>query len=119
MALAVILLASLLGEFALVLIFGEKIRAYSYLLIPILISVFTSAFFTFMCMIEVVLRDFLWLIVSCVVGIAAELSLAGVCISEFDINGASYIFIIASSLPALMLLVRFLYITLDKCKQRV
>lgn len=111
MALVVIFVAAFLGEFGLVLIFGEKIRPHSYLLIPILISVFTSAFFTFMCMIEVVMRDFLWLIISCVIGMAIEISFAGFFIRQFDANGASYIFIIASSLPAIILLARFLFAT--------
>lgn len=117
LALLSLLAAWLLGDFALKLIFGEKILAYAYLLIPILIFIFANALFAFLCMLEVVLRDFWWLLFACGSGLLAEILLTGVWIEKVGINATSYSLTLGSALPSLIMLVRIMTILRKKRKE--
>ena len=107
-ALAVLSLigAWLLGDFALSLIFGEKILAYTYLLIPILVFIFVNAVFAFLCMLEVVLRDFMWLLIACATGLLSEILLTGAWIKAVGVNATSYSLMLGAALPSLIMLWR-------------
>ncbi len=112
---AVVLAAgALVGEWGLTLLFGEKIRAYVSLLLPILLAISVYAFFGFLCMLEVVLRDFMWLLLACGIGVALELLLTGVWIVNSGANGASYSFIVATLTSCGVLLWRILYLLSQK-----
>ena len=100
--------AWVLGDFALALIFGEKILAYTYLLIPILVFIFVNAIFAFLCMLEVVLRDFLWLLIACATGLLSEVLLTGVWIGQVGVNATSYSLTLGAALPSLIMLCRML-----------
>ncbi len=118
LAAVVIVAALLLGDFALGVLFGEKIKNYTYLLLPILIGILINSIFVFICTVEVVFRDFVWLLVSCGIGVAVELGLTKLLITRFDINGASYGFIIGSAVPTVILIFRMLWILLSPKKQK-
>ena len=109
--------ATFLGDFALKILFGEKILAYSYLLIPILISIFASAMFTFLCTVCVVLRDFVGLLVACSAGILSELLITKKWIELSGVNATSYGYIVASCVGASILLFRMLWILYGKRKK--
>lgn len=119
MAVAVITIiaAIFFGDFALKLLFGEKILAYSYLLIPILISIFASAIFTFLCTICVVLRDFVCLLIACGAGLLSEILLTGKWIELAGINAASYGYTLASCIASTILLFRIMRILFGKHKK--
>lgn len=101
-ALVTLLLASLAGEWALVIAFGEGIRSYSYLLIPILVSMFLIALLGVLFTIEIVIRDFKGLIIGNVAGFVACLALTPITIKHFQINGTSYGLIISASITAVI-----------------
>ena len=116
-AVVTVIAATFLGDLALKLLFGEKILAYSYMLIPILISIFASATFTFLCTVCVVLRDFVGLLVACGAGLALEVLITGKWIELSGVNATSYGYICASCIAAVILLFRMLCI-LHKTQKR-
>lgn len=102
--------AWLLGDFALELIFGEKILAYAYLLIPILVYIFINALFAFLCMLEVVLRDFGWLLIACASGLLTEILFTGLWIGRGGVNATSYSLMLGAALPSMIMFIRILTI---------
>ena len=114
-----IVAAHFLGEWGLTLIFGETILPYVNLFIPILCAVAAVAFFSFLCMLATVLRDFVWLLISCAVGVAIEIFLTAPWISHAGTNATSYSCILAAGLASVILLAHTLWILLRKEKRRV
>ncbi len=104
LAVVVILLAFILGEFALVLVFGEDIRPYADLLFPILLVNIVSAYFGFFCMLSIVLRKFRWLLSGCLVGFLMSVLLTKPAIGLLGVNGTSYGVVVASVIACLILL---------------
>ncbi len=94
-AAAVMIAAQFLGEFALVLVFGEQIRDHVYMLNPILLVNFAFSYFGFFCMIAIVQRRIKWLLASVSVGFALTLIGSWLLIPVFKANGASYALLIA------------------------
>ncbi len=113
-AVLVIVAAIFLGDFALGILFGEKIAEHTYLLIPILIAIFASATFTFLCILSIVLRDFIFLLISCGAGLILELALTGKWINSAGMNAASYSYIAGCALSGMILLLRMIYILFKK-----
>ena len=101
--------AHFLGEWALMLIFGEQIQPYIFLLIPILIAVAVTAFLSFLCMLATVLRSFSWLLFACGAGVLIELFGTPVWIGGVGINGTSYSCILASAVACVILTIHILY----------
>ena len=99
-------LASLLGEFALVLLFGEKIIEYVYMLNPILIAIFANSIFILMGILESIMHDFKWLLLACGLGVAMELFLTAPFIAWFGANGASFVYALASVVAGIAMLLR-------------
>lgn len=95
LALIAIVGATFLGEFALSLVFGDDIRPYSFLLNPILLSVFILSLLGFLFMIEVVIRDFRGLIIGNFVGFVLCTILTPILINSKEINGANLALIIS------------------------
>lgn len=105
------------GEVALTLLFGEKIGEYIYLLLPIFVSIFVSAYFAFLCTLEIILRDFLWLLISGGVGIISELVLTKIWIVNSGINATSYSYILASGIGIAILIWRITRILRRRCRK--
>lgn len=95
--------AHFLGEWALVLVFGETIRPYAGLLFPILGAVFATATLSFFCMLAVVRRRFLPLCIATAVGALISLGAAFPLIRFFGADGASYA-LLAAAFTAVLLL---------------
>lgn len=104
-AVLVLAVAQFLGEFALVLVFGEQIRAYVDLLDPILIVNFGISFFGLFCMLTVVLRRFWRLLSACGAAMLVCLGSTAPLIRRFGANGASYSLIVACLLGILILVI--------------
>lgn len=83
-------IAHFLGEWGLSLLFGESIRPYAYMLIPILLSVYGTALFGFFCMLAVTLRAFLPLLLSCVLCLGTTALFSLFLLWHIGENGASY-----------------------------
>lgn len=98
------LLAYLLGEFMLVIIFGESIRAHAYLLLPIIIVTVMLSYVGFFCMISTVLRDFKSIIIGCGVGFALSIALSFVFINRMNAQGTSIALIISAFIAVIILL---------------
>ena len=90
--------AHFLGEFLFVIVFGENILEHLYLFNPIIISTMLLSILGFLCMIEIVMRDFIGLIVGCGIGAIAATILSFVLINSFSSQGASYAIIISTTL---------------------
>lgn len=105
------------GEWGLTLLFGEKIRPYVSLLLPILLAISAYAFFCFLCMLEIVVRDFAFLLLACGIGLGCELLLTGAWLARSGANGASGSFIAATLLACAVLLGRLLYLLFAKPKK--
>ena len=118
-ALITVIAAVFLGDFALGLLFGDKILGYTYLLIPILVSIFVNAMFTFLCTLCVVLRDFRGLLVACAAGLVCEVAVTGTWIDSSGVNATSYGYILACAISGIMLLFRMLYLLFGKNKKGV
>ncbi len=117
---AVVLAAgACIGEWGLTLLFGEKIRPYVSLLLPILLAISAYAFFCFLCMLEIVVRDFVWLLLSCGVGLGCELLMTGAWLAKSGANGASNSFIAATLLSCAVLLGRLLYLLFAKPTEKM
>ncbi len=106
---AVVMFAAwLLGEFALVLVFGEDIRPHVGLLFPILVVNVVSAYFGLFCMLSIVLRRFRWLLSGCFAGFLLSIFLTKPAIGWFGANGTSYSIIFATVIACLVLLIGIL-----------
>ena len=103
LALLMTVAAYFLGEFLLVLLFGDAIRPYVSLLIPILLAITVTSLFGFLCMLAIVLRRFAWLLCSCGVGFVLCLVLSAPMIDAFSANGTSYALILATVVACLIL----------------
>ncbi len=113
------LAAAFLGDWALVLVFGDPIRPYVSFFMPILLAMAVCAFFSFFCMLATVLRDFVWLVGACAAGFVTELAVTSVWIDAVGINATSYSCSVAALIASVILLVRILRILLSKRKWRM
>ena len=86
-----------LGDFLFSLVFGEQILQFSYLIIPVIIATILLSFLGFLCMLEIIIRDFVGLIIGCSVGAAAVFAMSVLLINHFSAQGASYAIIIATA----------------------
>ena len=107
-ALGAVLLLSLgadllLGEWALVLLFGEKIRPHADLLSPILVAVVLTALVSFLSLLCTVRRRMLILCVGTGAGAGTTLLLSFLFIPLCGANGASYALSAGAALASLIL----------------
>ncbi len=82
-------LGHFLGAWGLSLLFGDGIQAYAYMLLPILLTVYGTALFGFLCMLAVTLRAFLPLLGSCALCLCATALFSLLLLSHIGENGAS------------------------------
>jgi O-antigen/teichoic acid export membrane protein len=101
--------ASIFGEFALSLLFGDEIRPYSYLLLPILIAISAISILAFLCMIAIVLRSIPSLIIGTAIGFASTLIITVPMINKFGINGTSYSLIVSALIASAVLVISIVF----------
>ena len=102
----VILCAKLIGWRILSFVFGSVIVGYEYLLIPVLLCAIANAFFAFVCMLSVVVRDFRGQIIACSLGLLVCIVSTIICIRLFGVNGTSYGILIGGGFSCLFLVKR-------------
>ncbi len=100
----ILVLAQFLGEFALVLVFGEQLRAYTYLLTPILLVNLVISFLGLYSMAVIVLRKFKILLSGYAIGFVLVVLLPMPAIRYFGTNGTSWA-LIAAGCAVLALLI--------------
>ena len=100
----VMVAAAFLGEFALGLLFGDKILPHVSMLMPILGVNFIRAYFGFFCMLAIVQRRFRWLLSGCFTGFLLSVFLTKPAIRFWDANGTSYSIIFATAVACVILL---------------
>lgn len=103
-ALFTVFCAQVFGKKILNYIFGSIVLGYEYLLNPIVFAVFITAILGFVCMLSVVIRDFLSQIIACTLGLLICILSTVICIKLFGINGASYGVIIGGCFSCLFLI---------------
>lgn len=99
------------GGFGLTLLFGDKISGYTYLFVPILFISSLTALSWFIGLMLTVLREFTGLIVATTVAIAVCFLGSSAFINSFNINGASYILILALTMQIVIMCV-FMFMNL-------
>ena len=92
--------ASLLGEFALMLLFGETIRAYAYLLIPTILASCLTGLVWFLGMLLTIMRQMKALIIGVALGFVACAALSIALIPELAFEGANIAVITAFTVTA-------------------
>lgn len=97
----ILLAGYFLGEWGLTLLFGEEIREYVYLLVPILISVICTALVFYLNSIVISLRDFKTLIIGSLIAVLFSLILPYNFVSN-SINGASIYLIVVQSIQVVV-----------------
>lgn len=107
---AAVTVGKMLGEWALVLLFGESIRAYAYLLVPIIYSAILTALAWLLGGLLTVFKDYYMMVVLTSVALAVCAVSAPLLIAEKQLMGAIWALLAALSLEILFLLVRLLYL---------
>lgn len=100
--------AHFLGAFALTLIFGDEILEYTYMLTPILFGIIGIAFLSLLETLAVILRDFVWLLIGCGLGVISELIFVSLLIRSCGANGASFGLIMATVSASAILFCRIM-----------
>ena len=102
-----IIVAAIAGEFAMVLVFGEKIRSYVYLLYPTIIASCLTALVWLLGMLLVVMRDSKTLLFGALAGFLLGLVLAIVLIPDTVYVGTNASIIGALALISFVYILRF------------
>lgn len=109
--LATVLLAlagsALLGEWVLVLIFTESIRAYAYLLVPTIFCCGMIAFIWFVGTILTILRDMKGLLMGAAAGVITAAAVSYPCIKMWGVDGVNVTLFLSSAVTLLLFLWRF------------
>lgn len=113
-----VLCAKFIGWKLLDIVFGSIIVGYEYLLIPIIFCTFTNAIFAFCIMLSVVVRDFKGQMIASLLGFLLCTISTVICISNFEINGASYGLLIGTLFCTSVLIVR-ISLKLSRLKKKV
>lgn len=109
--LATVLLAlagsALLGEWVLVLVFTESIRAYAYLLVPTIFCCGMIAFIWFVGTILTILRDMKGLLMGAAAGVITAAAVSYPCIKMWGADGVNVTLFLSSAVTLLLFLWRF------------
>lgn len=108
LALAALLASKLLGEFALVLLFGQGIKEYIYVLDLAIVSTILTAYVWFFCTVLTVLRENLGLVVSNAVSLVVCAVISEIIIKQFSLQGVNYSNLITLAVNLLGLLIYYL-----------
>lgn len=99
------------GNFALTLLFGNKIIGYSYLLIPIIIATSLNAYAWFLASLLVVCRQLKRLSLISIIGFALVLIASPFFVSTYSMPGVSYVLIIESCLVISLMIINLVRFT--------
>jgi O-antigen/teichoic acid export membrane protein len=108
----------LLGEFAMVLVFGEEIREYVYLLYPTIIASALTALVWLLGMLLVVMRDTKTLLIGAICGFAVSLLIAIFTIRESIYTGTNASIILGFALISVIYIIKFLVFFFKRSEQR-
>ena len=97
----------LLGEWALVLVFTESIRDYTYLLVPTVGCCGIIALIWFLGTILTILRDMKGLIMGAAAGVAAVSAVSYPCIAAWGIDGVNTALFLSSGITVIVFAVSF------------
>ena len=106
------------GEFAMVLVFGESIRPYVYLLYPTVIASCLTAFVWLLGMLLVVMRDSLTLLFGALCAFALNIVLCLTTIKQRAYWGANMAIIVSLSLISCIYLARFIVFIFKTNKEK-
>lgn len=107
-----------LGEFAMVLVFGEEIREYVYLLYPTIIASALTALVWLLGMLLVVMRDSVTLLVGALCGFVGGLLIAVLTIKESIYKGTNASILIGFALISIIYIIKFLVFFFKGTHQR-
>ena len=99
---------ALFGEWGLVLLYGESIRSYAYLLQPMIICTIITAFLWFLSDLLIVQRDFKGNFVGNALSFVCTLPATYLLVGRFDMNGVSFAGIAAYGIGSIYLLAKLL-----------
>ena len=99
--------SALLGEWALVLVFTESIRAYAYLLVPTVFCCGIIALIWFLGTILTILRDMKGLLLGAVVGVMAVAAASYPCIVMWGVDGVNIALFLSSGITLILFAARF------------
>lgn len=102
--------SDILGEWALVLLFGESIRGYSRLLMPIVFTAILTAIIWFFCGILTVFKDYFILTAITFLSMIFCITVSPRLISERELVGAVLSLVISLVIELVLLLIRFIYL---------
>lgn len=97
-----------LGKPVLALFFGEEITRYVYLLQPMLLSTFATAFLWFFGDLMVAIRDFSAYLVGNILALIAVIPLGFFLINQYGMNGVSFAASAASALGVIWMLINLI-----------
>lgn len=100
---------NVMGEWVLVLLFGESILEYAYLLVPIIYTAILTAIIWLLCGLLTVFRDYNVLAIITFISLAICLLLAPDLISGKQLMGAVLVLIMVLTVETVLLFIRFLY----------
>lgn len=87
--------AVLLGDWALLFLFGNSIASYTYLIVPLVLSGILLAFSWFLSTVVTIIRELKRLLAASIASFATVVIGSTPMINTFGMNGASYILIVA------------------------
>lgn len=99
--------SALLGEWVLVLVFTESIRAYAYLLVPTIFCCGMIAFIWFVGTILTILRDMKGLLIGAAAGVITAAAASYSCIQTWGVDGVNVTLFLSSAVTLLIFLWRF------------
>ena len=102
------LVFALFGEWGLVLLYGESIRSYAFLLQPMIVCTIITAFLWFLSDLLIVQRDFKGNFFGNALSFACTLPATYLFVGHFDMNGVSFAGIAAYGIGSIYLLVKLL-----------
>ena len=105
MASAAIIGAKLVGEWALVLLVGETIRPYVYLLVPVILCTVVTAAIWLLSAVLIAIRNTGGLLFSTVAGVLVSVFCADDLVKVFSMNGTSYTIIVSEGIQFFIMLV--------------
>lgn len=107
-AVACALVLAVVGKPLLVLIFGESIAPYVYLLIPLVFFAFVTGYLWFINDLLIGLRNFRATFIGCVVALAVVLVCMAPCVQVFGMNGITFAGIASSVAGIAVMLAMFI-----------
>ena len=93
----------ILGRWGLMLLYGQEVAEYEYLLLPLILCTILTAMVWFLCALLTVVRDFRGLILSNLIAVIISCLCSKVFLNQFDIQGASIALILSLAIEILCL----------------